>query len=268
MFTSVIRKTLTMCRLCGVAYLEKNEIQTAFDNDELSMFTSAPVYVENDRAYNDGQAFVGHVSENDACVVFRGTDSMRDWLTDLNIARVRMDIPGVEGDDRPLVHAGFIRQYRTLDTAIMEELRTFQELKNVYVAGHSLGGALATIASIQIKAEFPEANVECYTFGSPRVGNQHLADLYSESVGVSQRYMSCRDPVTTTPFPLRYRHVCGARVIYEDAIEDELRLSHLTRFFNIIGFWFSSLLGYNDSPVRFHSVTKYQEDIENLLSRD
>lgn len=37
-------------------------------------------------------------------------------------------------------------------------------------AGHSLGGALAVLASLEIARQHPASHVTCYTFGSPRVG--------------------------------------------------------------------------------------------------
>ena len=38
-------------------------------------------------------------------------------------------------------------------------------------AGHSLGGALATLASYDLKQVLPDrAQISCYTFGAPRTG--------------------------------------------------------------------------------------------------
>lgn len=36
------------------------------------------------------------------------------------------------------------------------------------LAGHSLGGALATLAAYDIAKAFPSFEVSCYTFGAPR----------------------------------------------------------------------------------------------------
>ncbi len=36
-------------------------------------------------------------------------------------------------------------------------------------AGHSLGGALATLAAFEIRKRWPEARMVVYTFGCPRV---------------------------------------------------------------------------------------------------
>jgi predicted lipase len=40
------------------------------------------------------------------------------------------------------------------------------------VAGHSLGGAIATLATYEIKKIYPNDDVKTYIFGAPRVGNK------------------------------------------------------------------------------------------------
>lgn len=46
------------------------------------------------------------------------------------------------------------------------------------MTGHSLGGALATYAAVDIKRFLaPQAQVHFYTFGSPRPGNSQFADF-------------------------------------------------------------------------------------------
>lgn len=54
-------------------------------------------------------------------------------------------------------------------------------------AGHSLGGALATLAAYDIKKQLQEAgqasvNVLCYSFGAPRTGNHAFAKDYNQMV--------------------------------------------------------------------------------------
>ena len=52
-------------------------------------------------------------------------------------------------------------------------------------AGHSLGGALATLAAFDIQRCCPclkAMDISCYTFGAPRVGNHAWAKLYDATV--------------------------------------------------------------------------------------
>ena len=50
--------------------------------------------------------------------------------------------------------------------------------------GHSLGGALATLAAFDIRRACPadRADISCYTFGAPRTGNRAFAREYKEAV--------------------------------------------------------------------------------------
>ncbi len=56
----------------------------------------------------------------------------------------------------------------------------------VFVAGHSLGGALANLAAYDIvkglKLVDRKTTVSCYTFGAPRVGNYAFAHEYTTNV--------------------------------------------------------------------------------------
>lgn len=52
-------------------------------------------------------------------------------------------------------------------------------------AGHSLGGALATLAAYDIQAAckcLPKKSLSVYTFGAPRVGNHAFAREYNQAV--------------------------------------------------------------------------------------
>lgn len=56
----------------------------------------------------------------------------------------------------------------------------------LYRAGHSLGGALATLAAYDIQAACDcrdKLDLSCYTFGAPRTGNHAFAHDYNHRVG-------------------------------------------------------------------------------------
>ena len=50
------------------------------------------------------------------------------------------------------------------------------------VAGHSLGGAMATMAAIDIAKELRLTNISVVTFGAPRTGNRAFAREYEQHV--------------------------------------------------------------------------------------
>jgi len=102
-------------------------------------------------------------------VAFRGSEKkVEDWLT--NVDAVPMPESEVE---KGKVHGGFYRDFDGLRTTIESSLYQIrQELGDysvpVFFTGHSLGGALATIATREL---MPNDYAACYTYGAPRVGD-------------------------------------------------------------------------------------------------
>lgn len=81
------------------------------------------------------------------------------------------------------------------------------------VTGHSLGGAVATIAAASLRA----AGLPCdlYTYGSPRVGNAAFAQFVTDQAGAEFRVTHTDDPVPRLPPILfGYRHVSPEYWIY------------------------------------------------------
>lgn len=106
-------------------------------------------------------------------LAFRGTEKkVSDWLTDARC------VPTVEGKTK--VHTGFLEAFTVAPDggesvkdqveAILgrPEARKNKALLPLYITGHSLGGALALLATKLVARNVTGA---CYTFGAPRVGN-------------------------------------------------------------------------------------------------
>lgn len=75
------------------------------------------------------------------------------------------------------MHKGFYLGYLSVAQQvrdnIKEHLQKYPKAK-IYVTGFSLGGALATVAALDIKYNFGHVD-EYYGFGQPRVGNKFFA---------------------------------------------------------------------------------------------
>ncbi|KAH7680095.1 class 3 lipase protein, partial [Aphelenchoides avenae] len=80
----------------------------------------------------------------------------------------------------------------------------------LWVTGHSLGGALASIgAGLAAKMElFPSSNIRLVTFGQPRTGDDAYASALDQLVPESYRVTHSRDPVAhIAPYGLLgYKH--------------------------------------------------------------
>lgn len=55
--------------------------------------------------------------------------------------------------------------------------------------GHSLGGAHATLCTLDIihelRGSLPPHHISCYTYGAPRVGNHAFAAMYDKVSGIT-----------------------------------------------------------------------------------
>ena len=59
----------------------------------------------------------------------------------------------------------------------------------LYVAGHSMGAAMAHICALDLKFTLGFDDVNVYTYGSPRVGNTIFKDFFNNMVNVSSLCM-------------------------------------------------------------------------------
>lgn len=106
---------------------------------------------------NETQAFL---SENDRFVVlaFRGTEKkVKDWKSDANIL--------LKKTKYGRIHKGFHSAYLNIHNQLFKTLSGIK--KPIYITGHSLGGALASIATSYLNRDNIAA---CYTFGAPSIG--------------------------------------------------------------------------------------------------
>lgn len=133
-------------------------------------------------------------------IAFRGTQAgdPTDILIDGMFLPVHWQGPG-------MVHDGFLRAYNSIATKLSHWLTAFQG-HEIYMTGHSLGAALATMAA----AHFDHSRL--VTFGSPRVGNAKFCAIFANRL--VERYVNCADIVTCLPPQSEYyQHVQGMRYI-------------------------------------------------------
>ena len=148
------------------------------------------LFIEED----DTQCFVAS-SPGAVVVAFRGTESTGDWLANLNVF----------GTSQPygVVHRGFHTGFTVVKSRIQQELRRLPDRK-VVLTGHSLGGALATIAAAEWQGVFPIDAI--YTYGQPAVGRGDFPAFMRKHYGdIFYRFVNDDDIVPLVP--PGYRHV-------------------------------------------------------------
>lgn len=153
----------------------------------------------------DTQGFVAvHSGLGVVVVSFRGTQRVKDWMTNLRAKKV--GVHGANSDGGRIsgqVHDGFNKAFMSVRGQVEACLRDTGELP-VYVTGHSLGGALATLATWHMQHMQGGRLVACYTFGAPRVGDGGFRDHCHVPV---YRIVNGADPVPFVPTRYQgYRH--------------------------------------------------------------
>ncbi len=144
------------------------------------------------------------ISERDksapfAVLVFRGTTGVESWFSNFNMVQTQWTGGG-------LVHAGFRYDFLKLWDEVAAELALLD--MPVFYTGHSLGGALATLAA----SERPPKAL--YSFGSPKVGDAVFADSLRRIE--LHRVVNNQDIIPTVPpsmIPFDYCHAGEAHIL-------------------------------------------------------
>ena len=141
---------------------------------------------------NGAQAYLLKDTNGIHVLSFRGTEVSQksDILADLKAGK---NLEACGGK----VHVGFKGEINKIWPAIEKAIANIDTL---YVTGHSLGAAMATIAASRMQSKV----TALVTFGSPRVGNQEFVN----SLNVTHyRVQNNCDDVTKVPFRLSgFRH--------------------------------------------------------------
>ncbi|KAI2640420.1 alpha/beta-hydrolase [Hypomontagnella submonticulosa] len=130
-------------------------------------------------------------------VAFRGTYSITNTVVDLSTIPqeyVPYPSPDQGGSEPPkdpehvchncTVHTGFLASWKIARTVVLPALEPLREKYPeypVYLVGHSLGGAVAALAALELKVISGWENLVVTTFGEPRVGNDGFVQ-YLDSV--------------------------------------------------------------------------------------
>ncbi|WP_259391517.1 lipase family protein [Paenibacillus sp. 1011MAR3C5] len=191
---------LFMAAVCGQTYVQ-------FNNKEDGLFLVPRTYslvgeFTAANAYDERQERFGFliVSEQCAILAFRGTGSAVDWVSDF-IAHQTVYRPVRNAG---LTHKGFTDIYMSARDQVHALLGQLPYDKPLFITGHSLGGALATLAALDIATNTPFSAPMVYTFGAPRVGDPRFVQTYNYIVPVHFRFQNEFDIVPHLP-PLVYQ---------------------------------------------------------------
>lgn len=154
----------------------------------------------------------------------------------------------------------------------------------LYICGHSLGGALAVVATWALESRY---NAACYTYGAPRVGNSEFAERFKTPI---YRVVNGADPVPFIPpsnrfiqplklvlrwLPLRldwavkflikrqgYRHFGDMRYLHRTRSEIIPEIGPVERLVRSLG-ELSRIKGL----LEFHEISRYRDKLRDIALR-
>jgi len=184
-----LEKALLFAELSNIVYLRENLAAECAALLGLARYT----YLDNDGS----QAFIFE-NDEDCILVCRGTEP-NDW----NDIKADIDAASVVAETVGRVHRGFKTEVDDLWPQI--EALLINNNKKLWIAGHSLGAAMATICASRCRlAHINTSPIEVYTYGSPRVGNNSYVN---HAFLRHYRWVNNNDIVTRVPPTwLGYKH--------------------------------------------------------------
>lgn len=218
----------------------KNKL-TVWERAEMAAKLSAIAYMDEESANNackrlgfahgkiisrNGAEVLVATEKNDLWIAFRGTEpnKLNDVMADLKVIK-NSAIAGGK------VHGGFQEEVDEVWLDIVKLLDKNSQLKesrDVYFTGHSLGAAMATIASTRYSP------TELFTFGSPRVGGtRFIKNIKCDHY----RFMNNNDIVCRIPPAwLGFRHH-GTMIYFDRFGERGIGPTWSDFFYGIVQSW-------------------------------
>lgn len=147
-------------------------------------------------------------------LVFQGTNGLEDWRVNFDVIREKHPLG--------MVHRGFWSAYQSLRPAMLAPIQAWRKRwlewnrPRIWIAGHSLGGALATLATVDLAGD-PRFRIQgTMTFGQPMLFNNAAAAQFDGRFSsTTLRVINGSDPVSR--IPPTYRH-CGEWLWFQDGL--------------------------------------------------
>lgn len=147
---------------------------------------------------------VREVATGGLLVAIRGTLVIDEWLKNFTAIPSAYDFVPDFGH----VHLGFESVYRTVRNSLFNTLRAQPPTTRVTLIGHSLGGAIATLAAPDIVINLEKPLVDVFTVGGPRVGKPDFRARFNGIIRDCFRVTNQLDIVPHLPtIATLWRHV-------------------------------------------------------------
>jgi triacylglycerol lipase len=206
----------------------------------------------------DTQAFLAADDEK-YILAFRGTDfsALKDWMTDADIQQVN----GPAGK----VHEGFLCAVNSIWRELWKILDQQRGQRSLWVTGHSLGGALATLAVAKIRLEKAHPVDGLYTFGQPRVGDADFAYRFDQDFkDRTFRFVNNQDIVPRVPLRVLNYHDTGTFKFFDQYGKLDVKATWESVLLNRLGNTIRDVLDLED--VKDHLMANYLDNLNWLVN--
>lgn len=253
----------SLALLAKLAYQNKATIQKQLNEFGLT-FQDHQFFQDTQ---TDTEGFI--VSDNKKIIVsFRGTepDALKDWRTDARIKKVIWQ----QGNRLGEVHRGF---YKALASVWPQVEAQIIQLRNnnqsIWFTGHSLGGALATLAVATVLFQSSINGFSgLYTYGQPRIFDHELAKHFNKYVGKQAfRMVNNNDVVARVPPQVfGYSHIGTLKYFDHDGkLHSDGQLSWWARFWDRIEGRIEDLLDLSPDGIGDHDMSEYINNCQKNL---
>jgi len=173
-----------------------------------------------------------------AFLSFRGSATVRNVMTDLDFtddAVATAELVSTCGrpgrgcglSDGVQLHQGFCKAYLSVRQELLGVLDSLPAGLDLHVTGHSMGGALAMLASLDIRAREPAEDARrhrTYTYAAPRLGCISFAALFDRAFPAPADHWALQAPSDAVPhLPFAawgFKHPHGVLKLAERAPDD------------------------------------------------
>ena len=184
-----LREAQTALWLSAAAYCDRETYTTRTFTGPTTGFVVTKVIYD---LPSDTNGFVGYLpSDSTIYISFRGSQTLRNWITNLDFEKTAYtSFPECACE----VHEGFYEAEQAVIDGIVSEVKKLKKQFPSYKVkntGHSLGGALAQLTSMDLYKAGIYNTV--YDFGQPRTGDEHFAEFASSLAAYVPTYRIVHD---------------------------------------------------------------------------
>jgi triacylglycerol lipase len=244
-----------LAHFANIVYKNKDEVRTELTGIGFTAIDD-DFFIEDEITHT--QCIV--VADKEKIILaFRGTEGkLEDLITDFKAWKHDLESFGS-------IHRGFYDAFYSIWPKAKEKiLKLRTNNQSIWVTGHSLGGALASIAAgaIYLQKELAGGLLGVYTFGQPRVGDFDFAEKYDSGLkNNTYRIVHNNDVVTRVPPQnMGYSHTGSLKYFDADGmLHSDDQLSWWATFWDRLRSRLKNFLKLRLDGIKDHKMNKYQE---------